>query len=153
MENALGFRTDVSILKKKIMDPPLTDLGIDQAKRLSRRCENLKFDIILSSDLCRAQQTAEILNERCQSTVRTDKAFRKIDMGDIYTKSWNAFPEIYSEWSLHKNDVPYPNGENGEAVWQRCKKEILPMINKYERIAIVCHDLFPYPFFNSPIIK
>jgi len=73
--------------EKKIMNPPLTELGIEQAKKLSQRCKDLKFDIILTSNLCRAQQTAEILNELCQSTVIPNKAFREIDMGDIHTKS------------------------------------------------------------------
>jgi len=35
--------------------------------------------------------------------------------------------------------MPYPNGENGEAVWQRCKKEIYPLVGKYKRVAIICH--------------
>lgn len=125
--------------EKRTMNPPLTALGIEQARKLSQRCRDLKFDVILTSDLCRAQQTAEILNESCQSTVIPNKAFREIDMGDIHTKSWEAFPDIYARWKLHEDDIPYPNGENGNAVWQRCKREIVPLIGRYQRVAIVCH--------------
>lgn len=40
----------------------------------------------------------------------------------------------------HKEDIAYPDGENGADVWKRCKQGIDDIIShKYERTAIVCH--------------
>ncbi|MEA4833198.1 MAG: histidine phosphatase family protein [Oscillospiraceae bacterium] len=125
--------------ERQVMDPPLTEKGIEQAKLLSQRCKKLQLDVILTSDLSRAQQTANILSELCRSKVICDKALREIDMGDLYLKSWDLFPDTYSKWISHDEDIAYPNGENGEAVWQRCKIIIQPLIKKYNKVAIVCH--------------
>lgn len=72
--------------------------------------------------------------------VEEDSNFREIDMGDIYISSWDNYPDLYQKWSKHDEDIPYPNGENGEMVWERCKKSIGEIIkNDFERVAIIAH--------------
>jgi probable phosphoglycerate mutase len=43
------------------MDPPLNDEGLDQARRVARLLEHEKLTAVISSDLVRARQTAEII--------------------------------------------------------------------------------------------
>jgi len=43
----------------KTMNPPLTERGIKQAANLAVRCKSIEFDLIISSDLSRAVQTAK----------------------------------------------------------------------------------------------
>ena len=125
---------------KGTINPPLTDMGLRQADRLALRCKDIGFDAVISSDLTRAVQTAEKIAVAVSCELSVNSAFREIDMGDIYTKSWTDFPDIYAQWALHNEDIPYPNGENGEAVWSRCRGEIEKIVTAgYDRIAIVCH--------------
>ena len=126
--------------EKQTMNPPLTPKGIEQARKLSSRLKEVKFDKIYVSDLDRAMQTANILTSVINAEIVISEQFREIDMGEIFKKSWSAFPELYAKWSLHEEDIPYPNGENGADVWHRCKQEIdnITALN-YNRIAIVSH--------------
>ena len=123
-----------------IVNPPLTEIGTQQAAHLADRCRAIGFDLIVSSDLTRAMQTAEqiLAQSPCEYTV--NPSFREIDMGDIPFKSWHDFPELYAKWSLHDEDIPYPNGENGQDVWQRCKAPLdVLLATNHQKIAIVCH--------------
>ena len=122
------------------MNPPLTKNGIAQAINLAVGCKSIGFDIIISSDLSRAVQTAEKLKSIASCEFVICPAFREIDMGDIYIKSWNDYPDLYARWILHNDDIPYPNGENGEDVWNRCKTQLDNLVkNQYKKVAIVCH--------------
>jgi len=126
--------------EKQTMNPPLTPKGINQAHKLADKLKCVEFDKVYTSDLERAIHTANIMNTSLDSQIIISKAFREIDMGEIFKKPWDNFPEIYSKWALHEEDISYPNGENGADVWRRCKKEIDKIITyNYKRIAIVCH--------------
>ena len=128
-------------IEKKSMNTPLTENGKNQAKKLGEKLKGIHFDKIYSSDLDRAMETSKIINSYINSLIISSKSFKEIYMGSLYlNKTWNDFPEIFEKWKLHKEDIPYPNGENGDNVWQRCKCE-LERINEIEnnRIAIVCH--------------
>jgi len=126
--------------EKQTMNPPLTSKGIEQAHQLAERLKGIAFDKIFSSDLDRAIQTSNILNSYVNSNITITKQFREIDMGEIFKKPWSEFPDEYSKWASHEEDIPYPNGENGADVWNRCKQEINSIIfSDYTRIAIVCH--------------
>lgn len=125
---------------KRTMDPPLTNRGIQQAKELGQRIAEMAMDRIYCSDLKRAIKTAEIINEYQKKELVITKALREIDYGELYKKSWNDYPEVFSQWKTHKEDTPYPGGENGQDVWKRCKPLIDSIIEREDkRIAIVCH--------------
>lgn len=125
---------------KNTMNPPLTEKGVFQAQKLADRLSAVRFDRIYTSDLTRSLNTAMLINEKICSEIIITPQFREIDMGDIYIKSWNDYPDIYDMWNRHKDDIPYPKGKNGADVWKRCKQEIDSIItSSYERVAIVCH--------------
>jgi broad specificity phosphatase PhoE len=84
--------------EKQTMDPPLTPKGMEQAHKLANRIKSINFDKIYSSDLCRAIETAEIIKTYIKTDIIITKNFREINMGEIFTKSWEEFPEIYSQW-------------------------------------------------------
>ncbi len=126
---------------KGMTNPALTPKGKEQAERLGGRLEKLKFDKIYSSDLTSAAQTTEIVNNAVNTEIEFLAGFREIYMGEIYKKSWGEYPELFAEWSLFKEDIPYPGGENGAAVWERCKEELDKILaSDYRRIAIVTHQ-------------
>ncbi|MDR1001281.1 MAG: histidine phosphatase family protein [Clostridiales bacterium] len=126
--------------EKKTMNPPLTYKGMMQAEKLAVRCKTIGFDMIISSDLLRAVQTAEKIKIVTSCEFSTTPAFREIDMGAIYVKSWDNYPDLYAQWVLHNQDLPYPDGENGEDIWSRCKTQLESLIATHnKKIAIVCH--------------
>lgn len=135
-----GSTSEYYDMTKRTMDPPLTEKGVLQAQKLAERLSSVRFDKIYTSDLIRAIDTTTIINKKICSGVVTSALFREIDMGDIYTKSWNGYPGIYEQWKQHKEDIAYPDGENGADVWKRCKPGIDDIIShNYDRTAIVCH--------------
>jgi broad specificity phosphatase PhoE len=126
--------------EKQTMDPPLTPIGVEQAKKLGHKIKDKKFDRIYSSDLIRAIETSRIINESIRSETIITKNFREIDMGSLLFKTWNDYPEIYNKWKIHEEDISYPDGENGNDVWKRCKQELTDInLSNFNRIAIICH--------------
>ena len=60
-------QTDWNIEKKHTQghtDIPLNENGKKQAEQLAQSISNLKIDKIISSDLLRAKETAEIINKK-----------------------------------------------------------------------------------------
>jgi len=106
------------------MDPPLTDLGRRQASALAPRISAMRPAVILSSDLRRTMDTAEVLSVFSGCPHEVNPAFREIHMGEIWTSGWDGFPEEHAAWRQHKEDLPYPGGENGADVWARCRSSL-----------------------------
>ena len=72
-------------LKSGIMmgqsDSPLTEAGLEQAKTTAQELKDIHFDAIFSSDLHRAQRTAEIIKLERQLAVQTSKALKERTYG------------------------------------------------------------------------
>ena len=129
--------------EKNYMDQPLTAKGQLQAEHLAERLSGIPFDAVYTSDLKRAMGTAErLINALTRKPLYiVDKRLREIDMGDVLKTSWDGFPEQYEKWKLHEEDLPYPNGESGTDVWNRCGGLVEGLLQKPgARIAIVCHS-------------
>lgn len=70
------------------LDTNLTQKGIEQAKKLAQRFENINdFEIIYSSDLKRAQLTAQYIHEfHKDKALLTDEKLRERDVGEFHGK-------------------------------------------------------------------
>lgn len=141
---------------KKALDPPLSSLGWDQAERLGKRLENVPFDVIYCSDLERAVSTAKMMGVYARSKLFVEPALREIDMGELQQHPWEDFKELHAQWQQHESDIAYPNGENGQDVWNRCKPVLERIkLSGAQRVALVIHGgtircllsgLFKIPF-------
>jgi len=49
-------------------DTPLTQRGYEQAEQIARRCANLPVEVLISSSMLRAQETAKIISEKIGKT-------------------------------------------------------------------------------------
>lgn len=87
-------------------DSSLTQKGIQQAQTLSKRLKKIKFDAIFSSDLGRAQRTAEIIALEHKLAFVTNKALRE--------KTWGKY--------------------EGKRVVQY-RKELKELLDKYENLS------------------
>src|SRR5512133_2359968 len=63
-------------------DIPLNAEGLQQARTLALFMKEETFDVIYSSDLQRAMQTAQILQEGREATVTADARLREIAFGE-----------------------------------------------------------------------
>lgn len=68
-------------------DSPLTVNGIRQAKDVAEKMKGVKFDAIFSSDLLRAQRTAEIIALEHKMAVMTREILRERNFGSLEGKN------------------------------------------------------------------
>jgi broad specificity phosphatase PhoE len=105
-------------------DPPLNDVGVEQAQALGtrlRRCGPI--EALYTSDLRRTRQTADVIAPYLDATPHVEPRLREIYRGELEEKPWEVireeYPDFYREWQNREIDVPYPRGESGREVWQR----------------------------------
>src|ERR1700678_1915329 len=96
-------------------DVPLTDAGVDQAAAAAKRLASAGIEVIVTSPLLRATQTAQEVAEVTGVPVVTDNGFRETDFG-----AWEGltFAEVRQRWPaelaawLADPEVPPPRGES-----------------------------------------
>jgi broad specificity phosphatase PhoE len=125
-------------------DTGLSEEGILQAELLRDRMKSYEIDALYSSNLLRARQTAEIMNQTLQLPIIIRDEIREISFGDMEGKSDDEndinFREFKEEQLKLLQDIPYPGGENGTSVYERAMpvmEELAHSGNK--NIAVVTH--------------
>lgn len=101
--------------------------GIEQAKQLARDFseKRVEYDItkIVSSDLPRAKETADILAKELGVAVVSEERLREADNGDLAgmpnEEALVKYPGLF--WSTLKPDECYPNGESPNMFFARIK--------------------------------
>ncbi len=111
-------QTDWNIEKKTQghTNIPLNENGRNQAEILAKSISDLKIDKIISSDLLRAKETAEIINKIFRKNIILDERIREINYGvlegiprDTLTQDiWDIFntkpEELKAESKIHIYD-------------------------------------------------
>jgi broad specificity phosphatase PhoE len=96
-------------------DIPLSPLGLRQAAALAAALAAERFDLILSSDLARAQQTAEAIAARNAAPLRLDADLREMAMGTwegrTRAETVALEPEAWARWWAQPDVFPPPGGE------------------------------------------
>jgi broad specificity phosphatase PhoE len=75
------------------VDSPLTENGITQAKEAAKLLKDIHFDAIFSSDLLRAQKTAEIIRAERDLAIQTTHLLRERNFGAGDGKTGDALAE------------------------------------------------------------
>jgi len=105
------------------LDPELSGLGREQAKRLALRLKDEEIGAFHSSDLLRAHQTASIIAAKHRQGVIKMKELRGIDCGEWTGKSVEEIETVYSEqlitWRFRPHRHRMPGGESVEQVQRR----------------------------------
>jgi probable phosphoglycerate mutase len=117
------------ILTGRTPGVPLTEKGIDQAKKAAKFLEHMNISAIYSSPIERAKHTAEIVGKHNSIDVTIDDRLIELDMGkftgvpydEIFTSHGNVFMKFY-------------NGEleiahNGVETFSEVKKRILGIVD------------------------
>lgn len=95
----------------------LSSKGKDQMSCLADRWQNegRSFDLIISSSLRRAADSAKILSQRLNIAMETDSLWQERNVGKIQGMNWRQAEERYP---LPNHLHPYTSvGETGESQW------------------------------------
>ncbi len=116
------------------MDTPLTDNGRSSVVGLKEKVDTASIDIVFSSDLVRAKETADLLFEGIHKEIIIDKRLREVDFGDYTGERHDDTDE--------KRVTGFPNGENYHDVKRRVISFLSDVMDKYsgKHIAIVAHS-------------
>ncbi|OGI82240.1 hypothetical protein A3E95_01820 [Candidatus Nomurabacteria bacterium RIFCSPHIGHO2_12_FULL_44_22b] len=125
----------------QMMDDPLIEEGIEQAQKTKLEISE-DYTIIYSSDLLRAKQTAEILNQKLNIPIKYDVRLRERSHGSLTGKTWDEMGPNQKE--IDKNQKydyrPY-GGECVEDVRSRVFSfvEEIKKNNRNPKILVVTH--------------
>ncbi len=124
---------------------PLTEKGIDQAKKAAEFLEHMNISAIYSSPIQRAKHTAEIVGAHNSVGVTIDERLIELDMGKF---TGMPYDEIFSS---HGNVfMKFYNGEleiahNGVETFDQVKKRVLGIVDHVlenhtdENVVLVTH--------------
>ena len=133
-------------------DPKLTDLGIQEAIKAGELLDtrNLKFDLMFTSDLFRAQETGRLILKQINQKdieIIQDQSLNERNYGDLAGLNKDEAREKWGEEQVHiwrrSFDVPPPGGESlkntAERVLPYFEREIMPKVKKGLNILVAAH--------------
>jgi probable phosphoglycerate mutase len=116
-------------------DPPLSDVGRAEAELLRPALPALDDDRVVTSDLRRAVQTAELLGH---SRARRDPRFREIDVGEWEGRPLSDFP-AGPETAWRGGPLTAPDGESWADLQTRVGNALDELIAAGGTWLVVCH--------------
>lgn len=123
------------------LDNKLTETGVEQIKSLAETLDR-NYDLILSSDLLRAKQSAEMLADSLNCTIEYDEGLRETNNGDLKNMTEAEFAVGKHKRFIDMNmDESYPNGESPNSFYERVKTAFTEILKKQsgKRLLIVTH--------------
>jgi len=133
-------------------DPELTNQGIEEAIKAGKnlKTKNMKFDIMFTSDLLRAQETGRLILENMGQSdipVIKNQCLNERNYGDLAGLNKDDAREKWGEEQVHvwrrSFDVPPPGGESlkdtAERVLPYFHSEIFPKVEDGLDVLIAAH--------------
>jgi len=128
-------------------DVPLNATGQKQAEDLAQKLRQETLDAIFSSDLARAQQTAQVLSDMNGASLFLDSRLREIDQGEwegmLFDDIRRRYKKAFEKRLRDPLQVAPPGGETVGQVRERVLEAIKEIINRYPHglVAVVSHGL------------
>ncbi|TSC58801.1 MAG: isoleucyl-tRNA synthetase [Candidatus Peregrinibacteria bacterium Greene0416_19] len=133
---------EVGVLSGK-SDPSLTDKGREQALDLLRQLKSADYDVILSSPLLRARETADIVAKRWGMDLGTVDLFREQDLGDWERKTEARVREEHPDYprDFLASVTRIPNGESQDVFHRRLRQALAMLLERYrgKRVLVFAH--------------
>lgn len=116
-------------------DMPLNETGLDQARRIGLRLAGEDIDAIYTSDLSRAVQTAQAINQHHNAEIFTTASLREASFGKYEGR---IIKDVFHEINWDHVD---PDEEDRVAVFERVHKFLDDIIisKSHKNIVIVGH--------------
>ncbi len=120
-------------------DPPLSEEGVRQAGLLSKSLNAIRPDLILSSPLKRAKETANISAGGLEIDIEMDEDLVEVDFGEWENLTYREISQKHGalarEWIDCSPDFIFPGGESMKHFLERVKRVNRRM--KHEKAKIV----------------
>jgi probable phosphoglycerate mutase len=124
-------------------DPPLNEKGREQAQALAAELAGDGIELVYTSDLARAVETAEIVAARLGADVRSMRDLREIDVGEWQGLTWQQIVERYPEGarSWRERGHGWESGETYEQLGDRVVAALRRIASDHpeERVLVVGH--------------
>jgi probable phosphoglycerate mutase len=126
-------------------DVPLSEEGVEQARRLGERLRDEPIAAVYCSDMHRAMRTAEAIVQPQRLNIITRPALREMDHGQweglVHKDVEVRFADAYARWDADPLLSPPPGGESGLAVLARSLPELARIVNDHpaQTVAVVSH--------------
>lgn len=138
VENRMSGWTDVS----------LNTRGEQQARQLGGRLKTIPVDLVITSGMRRARQTAEIAFSAAgyQQSFETWSSFREMNFGSLESMTMEEihqnYPQQYEEMMQKKGVFMFPQGESLQTFHERIKAASRLLFQRHagKRIALVSHS-------------
>jgi broad specificity phosphatase PhoE len=128
-------------------DPPLNSHGKQQAYQLSDQLSQQDINILYTSPLARAKETAIILSQELGIQIQEDPRLMEIHQGDWQTRLRSEieglYPDLFQQWQDDPWQVAPPGGEHLHEVQKRVNLALddIHRLHNGERIGIVTHRI------------
>lgn len=126
-------------------DSPLTKKGIKQAELLGKELRCRQYDVLIVSDLYRAEHTARILNQHFNLEIIKNIGLRERSFGIMEgltrEEIEQKYAETYHAYMKRKSTYEIPKGESLVRFYNRVITALEDIINQYKnrKILIVSH--------------
>jgi probable phosphoglycerate mutase len=114
-------------------DRPLNDVGRAQARELADSLADRAIDVVYSSDLVRAHETAQIVADRLGLPVEVDPGLREVDVGDwsgrVQSEIEGVDPEGFRRW--REGGKGWNGGESYEEMGKRVVAAVLRLAGRH----------------------
>jgi probable phosphoglycerate mutase len=114
-------------------DRPLNGAGRAQARELAESLADGEIEVIYSSDLLRAHETALIVGDRLGLPVTVDPGLREVDVGDwsgrVHNEIEGADPEGFRRWNA--GGKGWNGGESYEQMGERVVATVLDIAGRH----------------------
>ena len=135
------------IFAAKKINPPLTELGIEQITKQAESLKNIRLSSIYASPLLRAQHTANIINKHHGLEIITSDNLYEIDVGILDGDNqedpdkWAVYTNVMDKWEQGFSDFTFPQGETLNDVKDRWLSFLKTIEGKEGNILIAGHCL------------
>jgi broad specificity phosphatase PhoE len=136
---------NISMQLQGHQDSPLTKNGIKQTNLLAQTIKNRDFDLIYSSDLGRAIDTANILNKQLNLQIIPSEKLRERAFGVMEGLTREQvelkYPDIFHVYMHRNSNHQIPEGESLETFSKRVIDEIdlIAKSNVGKRLLLIAH--------------
>jgi broad specificity phosphatase PhoE len=109
------------------VDPPLSDVGIQQATMQAESLKPIDFSAMYASPLLRARQTAQIVSQHCPLEPILSNALQEVNVGILDgedqndPRNWGAYERVVKKWERGLTHVGFPGGESLNDIGDRFK--------------------------------
>jgi probable phosphoglycerate mutase len=126
-------------------DVPLSDVGRRQAQLLARRLQLISVEVLYSSPLGRALETARLIGKAIGREPVVDPRLTELNYGvwegQTLEEFKRAYPAIYSAWDADPANVAPPGGETGVHLIERVMPFMAEVAQRHQsgNVVVVCH--------------